>query len=114
MYISTSIIFREDISNTLAKTTLSTYTIVKENINLEKGWFFNTHGNNNLSNWLISINGKNIPYAQQSNYDGYGNGQYQVFNSANNTLGSHTDLTALWGMNVNYYTNNTIHFIGFK
>lgn len=114
MNISSSILFREDSSNTLAKTTPNTYSIVKSNITQGKGWFSNTHGNNNLSVWITSINNKNIPYAQQINYDGYTNLQYQIFNSANNIYGSHLSLTTLWGINVSYYTNNTIHFVGFK
>lgn len=114
MNISSCILFREDISNTLAKTTPNTFSIVKSNITQGKGWFSNTHVNNNLSGWLTSINNKNIPYAQQINYDGYVNFQYQIFNSGNNISGSHLGLTTLWGMNVSYYTNYTIHFIGFK
>ena len=114
MNISTSILFREDSSNTLAKTTISTYSIVKNNINLGIGWFSNTHGNNDLSLWLVSINGKNIPYAQQNGCNGYTTDTYQIFDSCNVPSGSHTRLTVLSGMNVSFYTNSTVHFIGFK
>lgn len=111
---SSSILFREDISNTLAKTTNNTFLTVKNNINNGMSWFYNTHNTSSLDSWLISINSKNIPYAQLSGCNGYLLGSYQIFNSCGNSYGSHTDLRYLYNLRAGLYTNSTIHFIGFK
>ena len=115
MTFSSSFLFKEDSKNVLAKTNNLIYNSIVNNINTNFGWFTNTHGNSNIGQYFIPINGKNIPYAQQNGCNGYVASNIQITNSCNNYLGSHSDIDNFRTFKpTSDYNEKSIHFIGIR
>ena len=123
--ISSSILFREDGANLLAKTKDSTFVKVKENVLNNRPWFYQTHEKESVEPWFLSIDGKNVPYAQEatncSHYESGKNVPQVVLMSCNITSGSHFSLNVFNSMRPIYYnddikiwTKKTINFIGLR
>lgn len=120
--ISSSILFREDSANLLAKTKDSTFVKVKENVLNNRPWFYQTHEKESVEPWFLSIDGKNVPYAQEatncSHYESSKNDPGVVLMSCNITSGSHFYLYTSQSMRPIYYGNShlkkVINFIGLR
>jgi hypothetical protein len=113
---ATDMLFREDSSNTLAVfASTSALNTVRTNILNGASWFYNTHGNSTLAGWLVGVDGKNIPDAQQSGCNSYTTTAWTiVFNSCNNPNGSHTSLDDAIRMRADFYGAPKIHSIWFR
>jgi len=116
MFYATDILFREDSSNTLAKMINSTqFNVIKDNVLNGRSWFYNTHGGNTLSGWLVGVDGKSIPDAQQSGCNSYTTTNWlMVFDSCANANGSHTNLNNAYRMRADTYTTLKAHSIWLK
>ncbi len=110
--VSSTFLFKEDGSNTLAKLKEKAYPYIAKNIKNGYGWFKDTYRHDTLQAWMTPIDGKNIPDAKQGSCDNFKTATYKyVLDSCNNGYGSHLDLFNHNRMKGGWYQNKQQNFI---
>jgi hypothetical protein len=131
--IANDILMVENSSSVYANMTAAAFLKVRDNILGGCNWFKDTHNSNDLTGWMRPYaTGSQLPDPRQVNCQNYlcctstqckafspacpepYACNFYIFDSCNNTQGSHLSLSAHWRMRSGYYEQASTHSIWFR